>query len=54
MAGDVLAVHGEMDSMGYYTASFGNQTGLVPANFVQEMDIQDQRMRERLFNQVRL
>ena len=50
--GDVLAVEGDMDEHGYYHASFGGVSGLVPANFVQETEVEDLSTRERLFNQV--
>ena len=42
-----------MDENGYYCASFGGVSGLVPANFVQEAEVSDFSIRERLFNQVR-
>ena len=41
-----------MDEDGYYHASFGGVSGLVPANFVQESEVTDFSTRERLFNQV--
>ena len=41
-----------MDENGYYYASFGGESGLVPANFVQETEVADFTTRERLFNQV--
>ena len=41
-----------MDENGYYCASFGGVSGLVPANFVQEAEVSDFNIRERLFNQV--
>lgn len=43
-----------MDDNGYYLASFGGETGLVPANFVQEAEVSDMCIRERLFNQVHI
>lgn len=48
----MIAVHGAMDSSGYYTATFGGQTGLVPANFVQEVEVANPDTRQRLFDQV--
>lgn len=51
--GAVIAVHGAMDSNGYYMATFEGCTGLVPANFVQEVEITNEDARQRLFNQVR-
>ena len=51
--GDVLCVEGDMDENGYYCASFGGVSGLVPANFVQEAEVSDFTIRNRLFNQVR-
>jgi len=51
--GAVIAIHGAMDSNGYYMATFEGCTGLVPANFVQEVEITNEDARQRLFNQVR-
>ena len=48
----MIAVHGAMDSSGYYTATFGGQMGLVPANFVQEVEVANPDTRQRLFDQV--
>ena len=50
--GDVVCVEGEMDDNGYYRASFGGHTGLLPANFIQETEVVNQMTRERLVNQV--
>ena len=50
--GDVVCVEGDMDENGYYHASFGGLTGLLPANFIQETEIANLTTRERLFNQV--
>lgn len=50
--GAVLAVYGNMDAEGYYTAKFEGQIGRVPANFIQEVDVSDPVMKSRLFNQV--
>lgn len=52
--GDVVCVEGEMDEDGYYHASFGGITGLLPANFIQETEVANVSTRERLFNQVLL
>ncbi len=52
--GAVLAVNGNMDGEGYYTATFEGITGRVPANFIQEVDVSDPAMKNRLFNQVHL
>ena len=41
-----------MDNEGYYMASFEGKTGRVPANFIQEVDVADPVMKNRLFNQV--
>lgn len=45
-------MEGDMNESGYYLASFGGKSGLVPANFIQEAEVTDLAMRERLFNQV--
>ncbi len=42
-----------MDADGYYTAQFEGKTGRVPANFIQEVDVSDPAMKNRLFSQVR-
>ena len=41
-----------MDDSAYYSATFEGRTGLVPANFVQEMALADSGAQQRLFNQV--
>ena len=41
-----------MDSNGYYMATFEGCTGLVPANFVQEVEVTNEDAKQRLFNQV--
>ena len=51
-AGDIVCVEGDMDESGYYRASFGGLTGLLPANFIQETEVANLTTRERLFNQV--
>ena len=40
-----------MDDCGFYRGSFDGQTGLVPAGFVQEMEMEDAEQRKRLLNQ---
>ena len=50
--GDVVCVEGDMDEDGYYHASFGGLSGLLPANFIQETEVANLTTRERLFNQV--
>lgn len=50
--GDVISVVGEMNVSGYYTAEFEGRRGLVPAAFVQEMNIDDKDAQYRLLNQV--
>lgn len=42
-----------MDSSGYYNAEYKGQCGLVPAAFIQRMDISDAGSQKRLLNQVR-
>jgi len=39
--GTIVVVLGEMNSQGYYTAWHNNQEGLVPANFIQEIEVKD-------------
>lgn len=41
LTGTIVLVVGEMDDQGYYTACHSNSEGLVPANFVQEIDVKD-------------
>ncbi len=43
-----------MDDEGYYMATFEGIAGRVPANFIQEVDVSDPAMKNRLFNQVHL
>lgn len=50
-AGAILAVQGGVDENGFYLGSFEGKTGLVPANFVQEMEVEDSQQRKRLLNQ---
>lgn len=50
--GAIIAVHGDMDDSAYYSATFEGRTGLVPANFVQELALADLGARQRLFDQV--
>ena len=49
--GDVIAVHGEMDHDGYCKATFGDQCGLVPRSFIEEMELTDSQAEQRLLNQ---
>lgn len=51
-AGDVLNVISDMDSSGCYTAEYKGQRGLVPAAFIQAMDISDSETQKRLLDQV--
>ena len=51
-SGSVIAVHGDMDDNGYYMATFEGKTGLVPANFIQEMKMDDKKAHKRLLDQV--
>ena len=41
-----------MDKEGYYVATFEGKRGRVPASFVQEMSIDDEKAQQRLVNQV--
>ncbi|KAL5471347.1 hypothetical protein EMCRGX_G029453 [Ephydatia muelleri] len=50
--GAIVEVYGEMNPQGYYEASFRGRRGLVPANIVQELDVQDPSAKRRLFNQM--
>lgn len=50
-AGAILAVQGGVDDNGFYLGSFEGKKGLVPANFVQEMEVEDSQQRKRLLNQ---
>ena len=49
--GDVIAVHGDMDQNGYCKATFGDQCGVVPRSFIEEMELTDSRAEQRLLNQ---
>lgn len=51
VAGALIAVYGEVNEEGFYRASFQGKTGLIPAGFVQEMEIEDSQQRKRLMNQ---
>ena len=42
-----------MDNNGYYTAVYQNSKGMIPANFVQEIEVQDEDLMTRLTNQVK-
>lgn len=41
-----------MDENGYYTAVHQNHRGIIPANFVQEIDLHDEDVISRLAHQV--
>lgn len=43
-----------MDQNGYYTASCNGTLGILPANFIQEVDLLDEKLIGRLMNQVRI
>ncbi|XP_019851877.1 PREDICTED: CAP-Gly domain-containing linker protein 1-like isoform X2 [Amphimedon queenslandica] len=49
--GDVINVISDMDSSGYYTAEYKGQRGLVPAAFIQAMEISDSETQKRLLDQ---
>ena len=51
-AGDVVNVVGDMNSDGYFHVQFENRQGLVPANFLEEMNIKSTAIKRRLRNQV--
>ena len=51
--GWIISVVGEMDENGYYNASYNSTEGLVPANFVQEIEIYDEELISRVAHQVR-
>ena len=53
-AGDVVNVIGKMNSDGYYYVQFNDRQGLVPANFLEEMNIKDPAIKQRLRNQVQM
>lgn len=48
IAGSVISVVGEMDENGYYTATYNNKKGIVPANFIQEIELLDADLISRL------
>lgn len=50
--GSVITVTGGMDDDGYYIASCGDKTGMVPANFIQEIELRDKELITRLTNKV--
>ena len=50
--GDVVKVVGDMNSDGYYHVQFNNRQGLVPAHFLEEMNIKNATIKRRLHNQV--
>lgn len=52
--GTVVTVFGEMDEKGYYTASCNGTLGILPANFIQEVDLHDEKLIGRLMKQVRI
>ena len=40
-------MEGGVDDSGFYRGSFQGKTGLVPAGFVQEMEVEDEAQRRR-------
>lgn len=50
--GSIVIVSGEMDENGYYNASYNDIFGIIPANFIQEIELHDQNLISRLINQV--
>lgn len=50
--GTLVTVYGEMDEKGYYKASCGGILGMLPANFIQEVDVHDETLISRLLNEV--
>ena len=50
-SGAIIAVRGSVNDDGFYRGSFEGKTGLVPAGFVQEMEVEDSQQRKRLLNQ---
>ena len=52
MAGDVVDVIGDMNADGFYHVQFENRQGLVPAHFLEEMNIKNATIKRRLRNQV--
>ena len=51
-AGDVVNVIGDMNSDGYYHVQFNSNQGLVPAHFLEEVNIKNTTIKRRLRNQV--
>ena len=51
-AGDIVNVIGDMNSDGYYRVKFNDRQGLVPAHFLEEMNIKNSAIKRRLRNQV--
>lgn len=51
--GSIILVLGLMDDNGYYTAVYQNSKGIIPANFVQEIEVRDEDLMTRLANQVK-
>lgn len=41
-----------MDENGYYRASYNDRVGKVPANFIQEIEVYDEELINRVTNQV--
>ena len=50
-AGAIIAVEGSINDEGFYCGCFQGKRGLVPAGFVQEMEVEDSEQRKRLLNQ---
>ena len=48
--GDVLAISNDMNESGMYLAEFDGRQGLVPANFVEELHINDPLCKSRLIS----
>lgn len=42
-----------MDEKGYYTATYDSMVGIVPANFIQEIDLYDEKLIDRLKSKVK-
>lgn len=51
-AGDVVNVIGDMNADGYYHVEFNDQQGLVPAHFLEEVNVKNATIKRRLRNQV--
>lgn len=49
-AGDVIAISGDMNESGMYLAEYEGRQGLIPANFVEELDINDPLCKSRTIN----